>query len=320
MVTSIVKGTGSCLPKRVVTNYELAEMMDTSHEWLVKRTGIHERRIAEPYELTSDLGAEAVRHALEAASMDPEDLDLIICATTTPDHTFPATATAIQSKIGMFHGAAFDVQAVCSGFLYALNVADLFIKSGQMKTVAVVGAETMTRLLNWEDRTTSVLFGDGAGALILKGEEAQNNRGVLASCLHSDGQYKDLLYTSGGASSSTDVGQIVMDGKAVFKHAVQKLSESVDEVLKKAGATPQEVDWFVPHQANDRIILSVAQKIDFPEEKIIRTIAKHANTSAASIPLALDEGVRQRKIKEGDLVLLDAMGAGFAWGASLIRW
>ncbi len=329
---SIVAGCGSYLPERVVTNEELAERLDTSDEWIVARTGIRQRHIAAEGEVTSDLAFFAAERALEHAGIPASDLDLLILATTTPDQTFPATATKVQHRLGMINGAAFDVQAVCSGFVYGLAVADNFIKVGQAKTVVLIGAETFSRLLDWQDRGTSVLFGDGAGAVVLRaaengeaedefGETGHNRgRGVLSTHIYSDGSTSDLLYVDGGPSSTQTVGHVRMNGREVFRHAVTNLAEIVHVSLESNGLAADDIDWLVPHQANKRILDSTAKKLGLPADKIVVTVERHANTSAASIPLALDEALKDGRIKTGDLVLLEAMGGGLTWGAGLVRW
>ncbi|MEK9644670.1 MAG: beta-ketoacyl-ACP synthase III [Alphaproteobacteria bacterium] len=320
---SVVAGCGAYLPERVVTNHELAERVDTSDEWIVQRTGIHQRHIAADGEKTSDLALAAARKALSAAGLDGSDLDLIVLATATPDETFPSTATRVQAELGMTGGAAFDVQAVCSGFVYAMNVADNFIRLGQASNVLVIGAETFSRILDWEDRTTCVLFGDGAGAVVLtagEGEGSSNDRGVLSNCIHSDGRQHDLLYVDGGPSSTQTVGYLRMEGPEVFKHAVKHLSTVIGEALDLAGLQSDDVDWLVPHQANQRIIMSTAKKLKLPDSKLVLTVDRHANTSAASIPLALADAVEDGRISQNDVVVLEAMGGGFTWGATVIRW
>ncbi|MBM3485516.1 MAG: ketoacyl-ACP synthase III [Alphaproteobacteria bacterium] len=323
VIRSIVAGVGAYLPARAVTNAELAALVDTSDDWIVQRTGIRKRHLAAEGELTSDLALHAGRAALDAASMSARDLDLVIVATATPDETFPATATRVQAALGMTRGAAFDVQAVCSGFVYALNVADNFIRVGQYKTALVIGAETFSRILDWKDRTTCVLFGDGAGAVALRaaeGEGGKKDRGILSNHIHADGRHHDMLYVDGGPSTTQTAGYLRMQGREVFRHAVTNLSAVIDEALAANGMTAAEIDWLVPHQANQRILESTAKKLDLPPEKVIVTVDQHANTSAASIPLALDSAVRAGKIKRGDVVVLEAMGGGFTWGASVIRW
>lgn len=318
-IRSVIIGTGSALPPRVVPNSELASQLDTSHEWIVERTGIHERRIADKSVLTSDLGTEAARNALEAAGRLPSDIDLIIVATATPDRTFPSTATAIQAKLGITEGAAFDVAAVCTGFIYALTVADSMLRSGQAKRALVIGAELFSRILDWEDRGTAVLFGDGAGAVVLEARPG-SRRGILAARLHSDGRYQDMLYVDGGPGSTGEVGKLRMQGREVFRHAVQNLTSVAEETLEAADINPQDLNWVVPHQANARIIEATARRLGLPAERVILTVNRHANTSAASVPLALDEAVREGKIKEDDLCLLEAMGGGFTWGAVALRF
>ncbi|HEV2550149.1 MAG TPA: beta-ketoacyl-ACP synthase III [Stellaceae bacterium] len=318
-----VIGCGGYLPERIVTNAELAERLDTSDEWIVQRTGIRQRHVAAPGELTSDLARKAAERALAQAGMSGADLDLIVLATATPDNTFPATATRLQAQLGMTKGCAFDVQAVCSGFIYALATADNFIRAGQAKTALVVGAETFSRILDWQDRGTCVLFGDGAGALVLRAvraEEASNEPGVLSTHLHSDGCGYDILYVDGGPSSTATTGFLRMEGKEVFRHAVHRLAEVVDEALAANGLTARDLDWLVPHQANRRIIDSMAKKLHLPASKVVITIDRHANTSAASVPLALAEAVGDGRIRPGHLVLMEAMGGGLTWGAALVRW
>lgn len=322
-IRSVIAGCGAYLPERVVTNDELARTVDTSDEWIVQRTGIRERHIAADGEKTSDLALVAARRALEHADMEPGSVDLIVLATATPDETFPATATRVQAGLGMSSGFAFDVQAVCSGFVYALNVADNFIRLGQARTALVVGAETFSRILDWNDRGTCVLFGDGAGAVVLRagqGDGTKRDRGILASRLHSDGRHHDLLYVDGGPSSTRTVGHLRMAGREVFKHAVGKLSSVIHEVLEEAGLEPGDVDWLVPHQANRRILDSTTQKLGLPAERVVVTVDRHANTSAASIPLALGHAVAEGLIQRGQIVALEAMGGGFTWGASVLRW
>ncbi len=298
-------------------------MVDTTDDWIKERTGIRSRHIAADGEVTSDLALIAAKQALERAEMDPQEIDLIILATSTPNQTFPATAVTIQAELGITHGAAFDMQAVCSGFVFALTTADQYIKSGQAKNILVLGAETFSRLLDWEDRTTCVLFGDGAGAVILSSEEVnaeESQRGILTSRIRSDGRYRDKLYVDGGPSSTRTTGHLRMNGREVFRHAVTNISDVIEETLEEAGLTISDIDWFVPHQANERILLGTAKKIGLPFEKVIMTVAEHGNTSAASIPLALNHGVESEMIKKGDMVLLEAMGGGFTWGAVLVRW
>ena len=317
---SVLVGTGSALPKRMVTNAELAKTVDTSDEWIVERTGIHSRYIAGEGETTSTLATEAARHALAAAGLAPADIGLIVLATATPDQTFPATATQVQHNLGCNGGVAFDVAAVCSGFLYAMGVADSLLRTGMSKRALVIGAETFSRILDWEDRTTCVLFGDGAGAIVLEAREVEEDGpGVLAMRLHADGAHNGLLYVDGGPSSTGTVGHVRMKGPEVFRHAVVNLAEVLREVLADQGLTSADIDWVVPHQANQRILDATARKLGLAPEKVIVTVDRHANTSAASVPLALDTAVRDGRIKAGDLVVLEAMGGGFTWGASLIR-
>jgi len=319
---SQIVGCGGYLPERVVTNSELAERLATSDEWIRQRTGIGERRIAADGELTSDLAVCAARRALQRAGLGGEDLDLLVLATATPDHTFPSTACKVQAQLGMTRGAAFDVQAVCSGFIFALAVADNAIRLGQAKTAMVIGAETFSRILDWTDRGTCVLFGDGAGAVALKAvpETGGDDRGVLSTHLHSDGRQHDILYVDGGPSTTGTTGHLRMEGREVFRQAVQHLTEIVDEVLAANGLTGADIDWLVPHQANRRIIDAIGRKLGLPEGKTVLTIERHANTSAASIPLALDEAVADGRIRPGHLVLMEALGGGLTWGASLVRW
>jgi len=323
IVRSVIKGCGGYLPERVVTNNDLAKLVDTSDRWITERTGIKERRIAAEGELTSTMGALAARAALDDAGLAPEDIDLIILATSTPDQTFPATAVTIQAELGITHGAAFDMQAVCSGFVFALATADSYLKSGQFKRALVIGAEAFSRILDWQDRSTCVLFGDGAGAVVVEAQKlngALTDRGILATSLRSDGRYRDKLYVDGGPSSTGTVGHVRMDGPEVFRHAVTKISEVIDATLTQAGYKASDVDWFVPHQANKRILDGAARKLGLDPARVIITVDKHANTSAASIPLALSQGRSDGRIKTGDLVLLEAMGGGFTWGAVLLRW
>jgi 3-oxoacyl-[acyl-carrier-protein] synthase III len=324
VIRSQVIGIGACLPENVVTNADLAKRgLETSDEWIRERTGIRERRIVRDGETTSHLAVAAAREALKDAAIDAGELDLIVCATTTPDETFPATATTVQARLGMAHGAAFDVQAVCSGFIYGLAVADNFIRAGQARTVLLIGAETMSRLLDWEDRTTCVLFGDGAGAFVLKacdGAGTNEDRGVLNTKLFSDGRLHDLLYVDGGPSSTGTTGHLRMQGKEVFRHAVTNIAAAIVASTQEAGLQVCDIDWFVPHQANQRILDGTARKLGIDPDKVISTVAVHGNTSAASVPLAVATAVRDGRIKKGDLVLLEAMGGGFTWGAGLIRW
>lgn len=323
-------GCGVYLPSRVVSNDELAAKLNTTHDWIFARTGIEQRHIADDTERTSDLGTAAARNALADAGLTPDTVDLIVVATTTPDDTFPSTATQVQSKLGMTRGCAFDVQAVCAGFVFALAVADSFIKTGRASTVLVIGAETYSRILDWDDRGTCVLFGDGAGALVLVAEnsvdvtagngDAAAGSGILSTHLHTDGRHRDILYVDGGPSATRTVGHLRMTGKEVFRHAVANLAAVAEEAVAANGLTINDIDWIVPHQANVRILDAVARKLALPSEKMISTVAEHANTSAASIPLALDAALRQQKIKSGDLVLMEAIGGGLAWGAALARW
>jgi 3-oxoacyl-[acyl-carrier-protein] synthase-3 len=323
MIRARVIGTGSYLPAHVLSNVELAASVDTSDEWISERTGIRQRHIAAEGEFTSDLGTAAARRALSSAGLTAADIDLVIVATATPDQTFPACATVIQHKLGMTHGVAFDIAAVCSGFIYALSVADAMLTSGAHRTALVIGAETFSRLLDWEDRTTCVLFGDGAGAVVLRAEPGTGtaaDRGILAHRLHSDGRYNDLLYVDGGPGSTGTTGKLRMKGREVFRHAVTNLANVMTETLAAAGLTADDVAWVVPHQANLRILEGTARKLGLPMERVIVTVTLHANTSAASVPLALDTAVCDGRIKDGDLLLLEAMGGGFTWGAAAVRW
>ncbi|NQV84835.1 MAG: ketoacyl-ACP synthase III [Rhodospirillales bacterium] len=328
---SEIVGCGSYLPERVVTNAELSTRLDTTDEWIQSRTGIRQRHLAAEGELTSDLALKAAERALQYADIPAAEVDMVVLATTTPDNTFPATATKVQTRLGMTNGAAFDIQAVCSGFVFGLSIADNFIKTGQCKTVLLIGAETFSRILDWEDRSTCVLFGDGAGAVVLRAAvndpdanlgETGHNRGpgILSTHLHSDGSTNDLLYVDGGPSSTQTVGHVRMNGREVFRHAVKNLASIVEEALEANGLSPDDIDWVVPHQANKRILDSTARKLGMAAEKFVVTVDRHANTSAASIPLALDEAVRDGRIKKGDLVLMEAMGGGLTWGAGLVRW
>ena len=330
LMTSQIVGNGAYLPERVVTNDELAKKVDTTDEWIFSRTGIRERRIAADGELTSDLAFAASKKALESAGIEAEEVDLIVLGTTTPDNTFPATATTVQSMLGLKNGAAFDVQAVCTGFIYALAIADNFVKLGQARTALVIGAETFSRILDWEDRGTCVLFGDGAGAVVLRGTEAaaagpdgqgrNSARGILSTHLHSDGRHSKMLYVDGGPSSTQTVGHVRMQGREVFRHAVNNLSSVIEEALDANGMESSDIDWVIPHQANKRILDATARKLGLPPEKVVTTVERHANTSAASVPLALDEAIRDGRVQPGNLVLLEAMGGGFTWGACLVRW
>jgi len=314
---AVIKGTGSALPRTRVSNAELAARVDTSDEWITERTGIKFRHIAEPDETTATLATAAARNALDAAGMSADDIDLIIVATATPDQTFPASATIVQHALGCNGGVAFDVAAVCSGFLYAFSVAESMIRAGSAKNALVIGSETFSRILDWEDRATCVLFGDGAGAVVLSGEVG--TRGALATRLHADGKHNELLYVDGGPSTTGTVGKLRMRGREVFRHAVTNLASVMHETLEAADLAPQDVDWVVPHQANARIIDATAKKLGLDPGKVVVTVDQHANTSAASVPLALDVAVRDGRIKSGDIVVLEAMGGGFTWGASVVR-
>lgn len=323
MIRSRIIGTGSYLPADILSNASLALRVDTSDAWIIERTGILQRHIAAPGEFTSDLGTAAAQRALASAGITADEVDLIIVATATPDQTFPACATVIQHKLGMAHGVAFDIAAVCSGFLYALAVADAMLTSGAHRTALVIGAESFSRLLDWEDRATCVLFGDGAGAVVLRAETgsgANTDRGILAHKLHSDGRYNQLLYVDGGPGSTGTTGKLRMKGKEVFRHAVTNLASVVAETLDTIGLAASDVDWIVPHQANLRILEATAKKLGLPIDRVIVTVDRHANTSAASVPLALDTAVGDGRIKAGDLLLLEAMGGGFTWGAAAVRW
>ena len=323
MIRSIIRGVGSALPRRVMKNAEFEGLVDTSDEWIVQRTGIRQRHIAEPDETTASLGEAAARAALANAGLVPADIDLIVLATSTPNNTFPATAVEIQERLGISHGFAFDIQAVCSGFVYAISTADLYLRGGLAKRILVIGSETFSRLLDWTDRTTCVLFGDGAGAVVLEAGEGTgtvSDRGLLAASLRSDGAHKEKLFVDGGASTTGTIGHLRMEGREVFKHAVAMITDVVESVFAKAGITASELDWFVPHQANKRIIDASARKLGIAEEKVVVTVDRHGNTSAASVPLALSVAVADGRIRKGDLVLLEAMGGGFTWGAVLLRW
>jgi len=320
---SVVLGCGSYLPNQVLTNADLARKVDTSDEWIVQRTGIHERRIAAPGELTSHMATHAARAALAHAHLDAQAIDLIVLATSTPDNTFPASAVAVQNELGITHGAAFDLQAVCSGFVYGLATADALLKSGAFSRALVIGAETFSRLLDWTDRTTCVLFGDGAGAVVLEAQYqpgGREDRGVLTVRLRSDGRHKSKLYVDGGPSSTGTVGHLRMEGREVFRHAVAMITDVVEDAFKAAGYGVADIDWFVPHQANKRIIDGSAHKLGIDPAKVVTTVDRHGNTSAASIPVALADAIADRRIKRGDLILLEAMGGGFTWGAALVRW
>ncbi len=320
---SIVRGIGSYLPRRKLTNQDLEKLVDTSHDWIVQRTGIEERHIADDDETTSVLGIKAAEAALADAGLTANDIDLVICATSTPDYTFPSTATMSQTGIGMTHGAAFDLQAVCTGFVYAVATADKFLQSGSHKRALVVGAETFSRILDWNDRTTCVLFGDGAGAIVLEAQEGEGtsaDRGVLTSHLRSDGRHRDKLYVDGGPGSTKTTGVLKMEGREVFKFAVGMVADVVQDAFKATGTSAEELNWFVPHQANRRIITASADKLGIAPEKVVITVNKHGNTSAASIPLALDAARKDGRIKDGDLVMIEGIGGGFTWGSALIRW
>jgi len=320
---SVILGCGSYLPSQVLTNEDLARKVDTSDEWIVQRTGIHERRIAAPGEWTSHMAVHAARAALAHAHVDAQTIDLIVLATSTPDNTFPASAVSVQADLGITHGAAFDLQAVCSGFVYGLAVADGLLKSGAFKRALVIGSETFSRILDWTDRGTCVLFGDGAGAVVLDAQQqpgTRADRGILSVHLRSDGRYKSKLYVDGGPSSTGTVGHLRMEGREVFRHAVAMITDVVEDAFKATGYSADDVDWFIPHQANKRIIDGSAHKLGIAPAKIVTTVDRHGNTSAASIPLALADAVADRRIKRGDLLLLEAMGGGFTWGAALVRW
>jgi 3-oxoacyl-[acyl-carrier-protein] synthase-3 len=323
VIRSVVRGIGSALPRRIMKNADFEGMVETSDEWIAQRTGIRQRHIAADDETTASLGEAAARAALDNAGLTPDDIDLIVLATSTPNNTFPATAVEIQNRLGMRHGFAFDMQAVCSGFVYAVTTADLYIKGGLARRVLVIGSETFSRILDWTDRSTCVLFGDGAGALVLEAEESAGtiaDRGVLAASLRSDGTHKDKLYVDGGPSTTGTVGHLKMEGREVFKHAVGMITDVIEDVFAQTGVSADTLDWFVPHQANKRIIDASAKKLGIAEEKAVVTVHLHGNTSAASVPLALSAAVADGRIKKGDLVMLEAMGGGFTWGAVLVRW
>ncbi len=320
MIRSVICGSGSALPGKAVTNAELAERVDTSDDWIVERTGIRQRYIASEGETTGTLATESARKALAAAGMEAASIDLIVLATATPDQTFPATATKVQQALGCNGGIAFDVAAVCSGFLYAMATADSMLRTGMAKRALVIGAETFSRILDWEDRTTCVLFGDGAGAIVLEARECEaDGPGIITTKLHADGAYCDLLYVDGGPSTTGTVGKLRMKGREVFRHAVVNLAAVLNETLADAGLSAEDIDWVVPHQANARILDATARKLGLPPQKVIVTVDQHANTSAASVPLAFDVAVKDGRIKPGDLVMFEAMGGGFTWGASLVR-
>jgi len=323
MIRTVVRGFGASLPKRVMSNRDFEHVVDTSDDWITQRTGIRQRHVAGEGETTASLGEGAARAALDNAGLEPKDIDLIVLATSTPDNTFPATAVNIQNRLGMHHGAAFDMQAVCSGFIYALTTADLYVRGGMAKRVLVIGAETFTRLLDWDDRTTCVLFGDGAGALVVEastGEGTAGDRGILTTHLRSDGSHQGKLYVDGGPSSTGTVGHLRMEGREVFKHAVGMITDVIEEAYAATGLNSDDIDWFVPHQANKRIIDASAKKLEIAPEKVVITVDRHGNTSAASIPMALAAAASDGRIKKGDLVLLEAMGGGFTWGSVLLRW
>ncbi|EHK56352.1 beta-ketoacyl-ACP synthase III [Allomesorhizobium alhagi] len=323
MIRSVVRGIGSALPRRIMKNTDFEGVLETSDEWIAQRTGIRQRHIASDDETTASLGEAAARAALDDAGLTPADIDLIVLATSTPNNTFPATAVEIQNRLGMHHGFAFDMQAVCSGFVYAVATADLYVRGGLARRVLVIGSETFSRILDWTDRSTCVLFGDGAGALILEAQEGEGtiaDRGVLAASLRSDGVHKDKLYVDGGPSTTGTVGLLRMEGREVFKHAVGMITDVIEATFSQAGIAAEDLDWFVPHQANKRIIDASARKLGIADEKVVVTVNLHGNTSAASVPLALAVAVADGRVKKGDLVLLEAMGGGFTWGAVLLRW
>jgi 3-oxoacyl-[acyl-carrier-protein] synthase-3 len=319
----VVLGCGSYLPNRVVSNEELAGAVETSDAWIVQRTGIRQRHVAATGELTSDLGIQAARAALSNAHVDAQSIDLIVLATSTPDKTFPAAAVSVQAGLGITRGAAFDLQAVCSGFVYGLATADGLLRTGTYKRALVIGAETFSRILDWSDRTTCVLFGDGAGAVVIEAQQqpgGSEDRGILTTHLRSDGRHKSKLYVDGGPSSTQTVGHLRMEGRAVFKHAVAMITDVIEDAFRATGYTAADIDWFVPHQANKRIIDDSARKLGIAPEKVVTTVGMHGNTSAASIPLALNVAIKDGRIKKGDLVLMEAMGGGFTWGSVLVRW
>lgn len=319
MTQSVLKGIGSYLPKKILTNNELEATIDTTDVWIRERTGITQRHIAAQNEYTSDLAVVAAKNALQDANMSIQDIDLIIVATTTPDYTFPSTATIVQKKLGIKHGAAFDIQAVCSGFIYGMSVADSMLKSGAARNVLLIGAETFSRILDWSDRSTCVLFGDGAGAVILSSDDMKES-GILNTLIRSNGEHRELLYVDGGASRSENVGKLRMIGNQVFRHAVKDIAAIMEECAEGYGLSIADIDWFVPHQANQRILNGVAKRLNLDKEQVISTVASHANTSAASVPLAMDFAIKDKRIKRGDLIMLEAFGGGFTWGASLLRY
>jgi len=314
----LITGSGSYLPEKVLTNHDLAKMMDTDDEWIRQRTGISQRHIVGDDELTSDMAVHAAHRALEMAGLTASDMDGIIVATTTPDDTFPSTAATVQRKLGASQAFAFDAQAVCAGFIYALDVADAMIKSGKAKKIVVIGAEAFSRILDWNDRSTAVLFGDGAGAVILEASDQAKGWGILSSVIFTDGRFRDILYVDGGPARGK-VGTVKMNGQDVFKHAVEKLASGLDQAIKQSGLQENDIDWLVPHQANVRIINYLQKKLKMPDEKVVRTVSRHANTSAASIPLAFDEAMRENRIQNGDVVAFEGIGGGLAWGASIVR-
>ncbi|MEI8276891.1 MAG: beta-ketoacyl-ACP synthase III [Hyphomicrobiales bacterium] len=323
VLRSVILGCGSYLPARILSNDELARSVETTDEWIVQRTGIRERHIAAPGEMTSDLAIHAARAALANAHIEADTIDLIVLGTSTPDQTFPATAVTVQHALGITEGAAFDLQAVCSGFVYALSIADSMLRCGKHKRALVIGAETFSRILDWNDRTTCVLFGDGAGAIVLEAQEQPgetSDRGVLTTHLRSDGKHKSKLYVDGGPSSTQTVGHLRMEGKEVFKHAVAMITDVIEDAFEATGTSAADIDWFVPHQANKRIIDGSAHKLGISPEKVVITVDRHGNTSAASIPLALADAVADRRIKRGNLILIEAMGGGFTWGSAMLRW
>lgn len=320
LIKSKVISSGSFLPEQIITNYDLEKSIDTTNQWIIERTGIEQRHIASKNQLTSDLAAKASINALEYIDFNPADIEMIIVATTTPDLTFPATATIVQEKIKAVNAFAFDVQAVCSGFVYALSIANNFIKTGQVKNALVIGSETLSRIVDWKDRNSCILFGDGAGALLLEANLSGDDSGIIATNLNSDGRFNDILKTSGGVSKNQQIGFIEMAGKEVFKHAVEKMSKSVFSVLEQANLKTSDIDLLIPHQANIRILNAVMQKLNLTEDKVIITLSKHANTSAASIPLAFDFAHRNQRIKSGDIIVLEALGGGLTWGSTLLKW